>query len=76
MAYLSFLYAESKKGTRLEDRPAYDWLKEYGIDADDSGKLVDYELPSFLTWTRYLRQARAATGERKYTPRAGRTLSR
>jgi len=33
-AYLSYQYAESKAGKRLQDREAYDWLHENGIDQD------------------------------------------
>lgn len=76
-AYLSFLYAEARNEGRLEDRHAFDWLYENGIDHDEeSGELVDYELPSFDTWSRYLRATREATGEHKYTPRRGRETGR
>lgn len=77
-AYLSFVYAESKREKRLEDREAYDWLIEYGIDASkgEAGELVDYGLPAFATWSRYLREARKATGEQKYTPRHARPTGR
>jgi hypothetical protein len=73
-AYLSFELAQSKAGSELEDRAAFDWLKENGFpdDAGDTGELVDYELPDFDTWTRYLREAREALGEQKYSRRAGR----
>lgn len=69
-AYLSFLYAETKTGRRLEDREAWEWLSENGIDETKEGDgLHDYVLPILDTWARYLRQARNATGEQKYTPR-------
>jgi hypothetical protein len=73
-AYLSFVYAESKVGKRLEDHEAHEWLTENGIDTDkgDLGELADYELPAFETWTRQIREARNALDEQKYTSRAGR----
>ncbi len=67
-AYMSFTYAEAKAERRLQDRDAYDLLEEQGIDVE-SGELTDYELPEFSNWSRYLRKARNATGEQKYTPR-------
>ena len=72
-AYFSFKLAEAKKQRRLEDREAYDFLEEF-LDEEDwpndgTKELTDYELPGFETWTRQLRIARAATNERKYTPR-------
>ena len=71
LAYLSFLYAQAKlNGRRLEDREAHDWLNENGIE--DAGELSDYILPDYSTWTRYLRKARNAIGEQKYTPRTKR----
>ncbi len=77
-AYLSYEYAESKAGKRLEDREAYELLEEEGIPTDkgNSGELTDYELPDFPTWSRYLRTARNALDEQKYTPRAGRKTGR
>jgi hypothetical protein len=75
LAYLAFCYAESKAGKRLEDREAYNLLKEEGIPANRGGRgeLEDYDLPAFDTWTRYLREARNVLGEQKYTRRAGRS---
>lgn len=75
-AYLSFVYAEAKTERRLEDRDAYDWLNENGIDKNDTGELEDYNLPSFDTWRRYLSTARKATNEQKYTPRKARPEGR
>jgi hypothetical protein len=77
-AYLSFSFAESKKGKRLEDPEAYELLKEEGIpkDAGNLGDLADYCLPSFDTWTRYLRNARILLGEQKYTRRGGRSTGK
>jgi len=69
-AYLSFKYAEFKKEKQLEDRPAYDWLKEHGCD--DAEGLADYKLPVLDTWSRYVREVRNKLGEQKYQPRAGR----
>ena len=59
-AYLAFQYAETLNGRRLEDREAYDWLRENGIDQGkgDVGELIDYKLPAFDTWSRQLRNAR------------------
>ena len=72
-AYLSYVYAEAKgargEARRLEDRSAWEWLRDNGIDAADDSELAGYPLPEFSTWARYLRNARKATGERKYTSR-------
>jgi hypothetical protein len=70
-AYYAFLYAEAKNEKRLEDIEAYNWLQEHGIDpkTETCGELADYQLPAFDTWSRYLRTARKAVGEQKYTPR-------
>jgi hypothetical protein len=75
-AYLSFQYAESKAGKRLQDQEAYELLNEESIPTDqgDLGELTDYELPTKETWTRQVRNARYALGEQKYTPRAGRSI--
>ncbi len=73
-AYLAFVYAESKAEKRLDDREAYNLLKEEGIpeNAGDLAELEDYELPVFPTWARYLGRARKALGEQKYQRRMGR----
>jgi hypothetical protein len=78
LAYLAFMYAESKAARRLEDREAYDLLNEEGIPsgAGDRGELTEYQLPTFETWSRQLRKAREALGEQKYTRRAGRPTGR
>jgi hypothetical protein len=68
-AYLAFDYAESKAEGKLEDKEAYQLLKEEGIPQENSGLLANYELPDFGTWTRYLRKAREALGEQKYQRR-------
>lgn len=71
-AYLAFLCAEAKTERRLQDRDAWDWLNENGTDGAGSGELDGYELPTFASWARYLRSARQAVGEQKYTPRSAR----
>lgn len=70
-AYLAFQYAESTRGTRLEDREAYDLITEDGIPSNrgSAGSLTDYELPEFDTWARQLRTARNALREQKYIRR-------
>jgi hypothetical protein len=77
-AYLSFQYVESKAGKRLEDREAYNLLKEEGIPTDkgDLGELADYELPIFATWSKQVRNARKPLDEQKYTCRGGRDAGR
>jgi len=75
-AYWAWQYAESENGRRMEDREAYDWLRENGIDQDkgDFGELTDYEPPeSFETFKRYVVESRRVLNEGKYTRRAGRT---
>jgi hypothetical protein len=75
-AYLAFCYAETKAGKRLEDREAYNLLRDEGIP-DDAGELGDYKLPhAFDTWARYLRDARNVLDERKYTRRGGRPVGK
>jgi hypothetical protein len=74
-AYLAYQYAEGKAEKRLEDREAYEWLRENGIDQDkgDPRELTGYEPPDNVeTFQRYLSAARKALGENKYTPRGGR----
>jgi hypothetical protein len=70
-AYYSFRAAELKSEKQLEDREAYELLKEEGIpeNAESGGELADYQLPPYASWTRYLRKARKALGEQKYTSR-------
>ena len=73
LAYYSFQYAEAKKGRRLQDTVAWEYLDEYGIeDTEAARELRDYDLPAFDTWSRYLREARNALSEQKYTPRTRR----
>lgn len=73
-AYVSFTLAEARAQRRLEDREAWEDLKEHGVGDDKTDCLADYKLPGFQTWCRYLRLARKALNERKYTPRTGRKL--
>jgi len=77
-AYLAYQYAETMVGRRLQDREAYDWLEENGIDTSrgDVGELADYELPAFDTWAKQLRNARKPLGEQKYTRRGGRAAGK
>lgn len=74
-AYLAFLYAELKRGERLEDRVAWELLRDDGIQDVNQSDLQDYELPEFDTWSRYLRSARNSIRERKHNPRSGRKRS-
>jgi hypothetical protein len=73
-AYLSFQYAESNKGCGLEDNEAHKLLTEEGISTDKGnlGELIDYPLPNFATWRRYLSEARKALREQKNKRRGGR----
>jgi hypothetical protein len=77
-AYLSYQYAETMAEKRLQDREAYNWLKENGIDnsRDDVWELADYKFPAFDTWSKQLRNARKLLGEQKYTRRGGRPTGR
>lgn len=71
LAYLAFKYAEARLGRRLRDREAWEYLHEYGIDEEkgDAGELVDWKLPRFGTFTRYVSAARTYFGEQKHKPR-------
>ena len=62
LAWESFKRAESALG-KCDDKQAYDWIVEYD-DAD-----MDYKLPRFDTWRRYLTKARGVLGESKYQNR-------
>gem|GEM_PF-5307459 len=68
LAYSAFQYAESLKEQELEDRAAWDYLKEHGISKvrDDLQNLQSYELPSLETFTTHLSRARRALGVLKY----------
>lgn len=76
-AYLAYLLGETINGRHLEDQEAYDYIKENGFPENgDLGELTDYELPDFDTWARYVRKARKALGEQKYSRRANRPKGR
>jgi hypothetical protein len=66
-AYLSWRYAEGEVERGLEDRAAYDFLKENGIEPNgtDLGELTNYELPPFDTWCSYVIKARGRLHENK-----------
>jgi hypothetical protein len=49
------------------DRNVYDWL--------NGRSDVPEELPSFGSWSKYLREARAHYKDHKHTPRTGRPTS-
>jgi hypothetical protein len=66
-AYQQFQWAVQQDAA-LEgatDRDVYEWLKEK-LDEDD-------KLPSFASWSKYVRDARKIQGVSKHTSRAGRT---
>jgi len=66
-AYLAFQYAETKKERRLQDKEAWEFLKENGLDEKgDLGEMTDYNLPAFDTWSRQVREARKHLNESKY----------
>lgn len=71
-AYASYVYALTRQPELADqsDRATYEWLREHGIEGVP--ELEEYQLPPVGTWTRYLRTARAARGEQKNSPRAGR----
>ena len=73
-AWASWKLAEENHTEKPLDRAAYVWLEQ---QPDDFfvGDLVDYELPKFDTWGRYVRQARKAADENKNQPRGGRSES-
>jgi len=78
-AYLAYQFAETKAGKTLEDREAYELIRENGIptESGDLGELMDYDLPDcFETWSRYLRAARNPLGEQKYSSRGGRSTGK
>jgi hypothetical protein len=71
-AYLSFEAARLKAEKKdMKDWEAYKVLKEEGIP-EGIPELADYRLPAKDTWCRYLRTARKALEEQKYTRRRGR----
>lgn len=75
-AYALFQYAEMQAEKELEDREAYDWLNQHDWPKDLFAGAVDYELPEFSTWTRYLRGGRRLHGNPKRPRRAPSTTTR
>jgi len=70
LAYQSYEYAINTKEAELSeatDRQIHQWLKENGCSDPD------YCLPSFETWSRYVRQGRWVHATQKNTLRKGRT---
>ncbi|MGH2272694.1 hypothetical protein ACQ9LF_12920 [Anaerohalosphaeraceae bacterium U12dextr] len=65
-AYQSYCIAEQSLG-KCTDKEAYEWLEEHGDP--------DYELPSFDTWHKYVRNGRKYHNTNKNTRRAGRKTS-
>ena len=86
-AYLAFEYAETMKGCAMQDRVAYEWVREHGIDQGkgDCGELADYRVPeSFETFKRYVVEAqqlstkvrtRGARGDKPAEASPGKTKS-
>ena len=74
-ALYAYNVAEQRNDRELTDIEAHRWLKEH-IAASDHGDESDYNLPSFDTWSRYLRQARRKLGQSKYHRQADRTSGR
>jgi len=72
-AYAAYEFDESKKGCQLEDKEAYELLCDDGIDEDEQ---AGYSLPSFATWSRYLRKARSRLGEQKHSRLASRATGK
>ncbi len=63
-AYRSFESACREAESELTCRQAYEWLQDAGSD--------DYLLPSFETWSRYVREGKKHYGTQTNSPRAGR----
>ena len=63
-AYQSFKMAEESMRDGVSYKEAYEWLREH--------RPPEYELPSFETWQRYVREGRRLRGTQKNSPRAGR----
>ncbi len=64
-AHASYELAARALGEFVEDKDAYQWLREHGPG--------DYELPPFRNWSRYLREGRHWHGTQKNRPLAGRS---
>jgi hypothetical protein len=65
-AYRQYLDAVEKNPTLLSeatDREVYDWLQEHA-----EGE----QLPTYATWSKYVREGRNHYGTSKHTPRTGR----
>jgi len=71
LAYLAAQYAELKKECKLSDPDAWQYLKENGIEG--AGELDNYKLPPQGTFADYMTEARRAMGEKRKSPRGGRT---
>jgi hypothetical protein len=67
-AYQQYVWAVEQNAelNGATDRQVYDWLTEHLEEGE--------KLPIFSTWTRYVREARAATNTRKNNPRSGRHI--
>lgn len=69
-AYLAFQYAAAKlerTPESLQDREAWDYIDEYGIEGAD--ELDEYKLPLFDAFTTYLTRVRSKLGEQKKRPK-------
>jgi hypothetical protein len=71
LAYLAAAWAEAKEGRQLTDREAWTYLRENGIENAEG--LDSYQLPMQDTFADYLNRARRSLGEKRKTPRGGRT---
>jgi hypothetical protein len=69
-AYRLFQWAMEQNPDLKTDREVYDWLQ----DRPDFPKEFE-ELPSFQSWAKYLRDARAHYGDHKHTPRRNKAIS-
>lgn len=69
LAYQSYEYAiqQSPELAERTDKDVYDWLKKHGMPGEEQ-----YDLPSFETWSRYVRAGRKANNAQKNTSRNGR----
>jgi hypothetical protein len=63
-AYRLFQWALDQKPELKTDREVYDWLNDH--------QDLPEELPSFASWSRYLREARDFHDDHKHAPRSGR----
>jgi hypothetical protein len=65
-AYVTYNYAETYSGLNqgATDKEFYDWLLIHRVP--QTPDFVDYELPDFLTWSRYLRMVRKKMGTSKH----------